>query len=230
MTRRISKRAMLHRLDDLPLSRIHLDDLRSRSAKVMVEGVLCEVDFPRKARDELLSESGIFGYVASIPYAIGDGSMTPGSKAGEYSHSMTRSPSRWPKVMVFDAVTETADQAFLCFQQQHPIGSVISGKVRLVNRRVAILDLGLGLQGRLDKGECLDHTPGIPVKWLSLPSVGDCVDVMVRGYIANSRIVTVSLHSFHLDTDFCAHSAGFRRSFDATNACFRKLPWENQTC
>lgn len=230
MTRRVSKRATLHRLDDFPEVRIHLDNLRSRSAQVMVDGVPCALSFPRKARRELLRESGVYGYVETIPGAIGDGSMPPGTQSGKYARGMRRNHAALPEIKVFDDFTEQADGAFLRYQAAHPVGSIVSGRVKLVNRRVAILDLGLGLQGRLDKGESLDHTPGSPVRWLPLPGIGERVDVMVRGFIKSRRMVTVSLHSFKRDAGFCNQSAGYRRSFNADIACFRKLPWENKPC
>ena len=230
MTRRVSKRAMLHRLDDFPVVRIHLGNLRSSSAQVVVDGVPCALSFPRKARHELLRESGVHGYVETIPDAIGDGTMPPGSQSGDWARGLRRNHAARPTIKVFDDFTEQADGAFLRYQAKHPIGSIVTGQVRLVNRRVAILDLGCGLQGRLDKGESLDHTPGSPVQWLPLPSVGERVDVMVRGFIKSRRMVTVSLHTFQRDAGFCNQSAGYRRSANTEVACFRKLPWENKPC
>jgi len=230
MTRRVSKRTMLHRLDDFPVVRIHLDNLRSSSARVMVDGVPCALSFPRKARRELLRESGVYGYVETIPGAIGDGYMPPGSHSEEETRGMRRKNTALPKIKVFDDFTEQADGAFLRYQAAHPIGTIVAGQVKLVNRTAAILDLGLGMQGRLNKGESLDHTPGSPVQWLRLPGVGERVDVMVRGFIESLRTVTVSLHSFQRDAGFCNQSAGYRRSFNADIACFRKLPWENKPC
>lgn len=226
MTRRVSKRTMLHRLDDFPVVRIHLDNLRSSSARVMVDGIACEVKFPRKARQELLSESGIVGYVETIPYAIGNGYMPPGTKSGAHAREMTRQTAELPRIGIFDAYTERVEQAFNQFRAAHPIGSIVSGKVILVNRQVTILDLGLGLQGRLDTGESLDHTPGSPVEWLPLPRLGECVDVMVRWFIPRMREVSLSLHTFQRDDGFCNYSAGYRRQFNPEGACFRKLPWE----
>lgn len=226
MTRRVSKRTMLHRLDDFPVVRIHLDNLRSSSARVMVDGIACEVKFPRKARQELLRESGVYGNLETIPLAIGNGYMPPGSKSGEYARGMTRHTSDLPRIGIFDDYTEQADRAFNQFRAAHPIGSIVSGKVILVNRQVAILDLGLGLQGRLDTGESLDHTPGSPVEWLPLPDLSECVDVMVRWFIPRIRQVSLSLHTFQRDDGFCNYSAGYRRQFNPEGACFRKLPWE----
>jgi hypothetical protein len=226
MTRRASKRGMLHRLDDFPVVRIHLDNLRSSSARVMVDGIACEVKFQRKARQDLLSESGIVGYVETIPYAIGNGYMPPGTKSGDYARGMSRHTTELPKIGIFDDYTERADRAFNQFRAAHPIGSIVSGKVILVNRQVAILGLGLGLQGRLDTGESLDHTPGSPVDWLPLPRLGECVDVMVRWFIPRIRQVSLSLHTFQRDDGFCNYSSGYRRQFNPEAACFRKLPWE----
>ena len=226
MTRRVSKRTMLHRLDDFPVVRIHLDNLRSSSARVMVDGIACEVKFPRKARQELLRESGVYGNLETIPLPFGNGYMPPGTKSGDYGRGMSRYTTELPKIVIFDDYTEQADRAFNQFRAAHPIGSIVSGQVILVNRQVAILDLGLGLQGRLDTGESLDHTPGSPVKWLPLPSLGECIDVMVRGLIPRIRQVSVSLHTFQRDDGFCNYSAGYRRQFNAEGACFRKLPWE----
>jgi len=228
MTRRVSKRTMLHRLDDFPVVRIHLDNLRSSSARVMVDGIACEVKFPRKARHELLRESGIFGDIKSIPSATGDGYMLPGTQSGHYAWAGMRKTDDLPKIGIFDDYTKSVEQAFNQFRAAHPIGSIVSGHVMLVNRQVAILDLGLGLQGRLDTGESLDHTPGIPVRWLPLPSLGECVDVMVRGFVPRIRQVSVSLHTFARDDGYCNYSAGYRRRFSSDEACFRKLPWEKK--
>lgn len=226
MTRRVSKRTMLHRFDDFPVVRIHLDNLRSSSARVMVDGIACEVKFPRKARQELLSESGIVGYVETIPYVIGNGYMPPGTKSGDHAREMMRQTAELPRISIFDDYTEQAEQAFNQFRATHPVGSIVSGHVMLVNRQVAILDLGLGLQGRLDTGESLDHTPGSPVKWLPLPSLGESVDVMVRGFIPRVRQVSLSLHTFARDDGYCNYSAGYRHQFNVEGACFRKLPWD----
>ena len=230
MTRRVSKRTMLHRLDDFPVVRIHLDNLRSSSARVMVDGIACDVKFPRKARQELLSESGIVGYVKSIPRAIGNGYMPPGTKSGDYARTGTRKTAVLPGIGIFDDYTERVEQAFHQFREAHPIGAIVSGQVLLVNRRVAILDLGFGLQGRLDSGESLDHTPGSKVKWLPLPEMGECLDVMVRGFIPRIRQVNLSLHTFARDDGYCNFSAGYRRRFNSEDACFKKLPWENKRC
>ena len=228
MTRRVSKRTMLHRLDDFPVVRVHLDNLRSSSARVMVDGVACEVKFPRKARQELLNESGIVGYVKSIPRAIGNGYMPPGTKSGDYARTGTRKTAVLPGIGIFDDYTERVEQAFHQFREAHPIGAIVSGQVLLVNRRVAILDLGFGLQGRLDSGESLDYIPGSKVKWLPLPGMGECLDVMVRGFIPRIRQVSVSLHTFARDDDYCNYSAGYRRRFSSDDASFRKLPWQNK--
>lgn len=226
MTRRVSKRAMLRRLDGVEYARVHLDSLRSSCARVVLEGVTCAVNFPRKARHDLLRESGIYGNLAGIPAAIGDGYMPPGCKSDDYARSRLRKNAELPLVKVFDQYTEAKEQALLLFQKQHPVGSIINGRVILVNRRVAILDLGLGIQGRLDVGESLDHTPGSKVQWIPLPIIGDCVDVMVRGFINRIGQVNVSRHTYQREDRYCSYASGYRQHFDSKGACFEKFPWE----
>ena len=230
MTRRVSKRAMLRRLDGVAHARIHLDNVRSSSAHVVLEGVTCAVSFPRKARHELLRESGIYGNLAGIPAAIGDGYMPPGCKSDDYARGRLRKNAELPLVKVFDQYTQAKEQAFLLFQKRYPVGANTNGWVILVNRRVAILDLGLGLQGRLDVGESLDHTPGSPVQWLPLPRMGDCVDVMVRGFFSRIGQVNLSRHTYQREDRYCNYASGYRRHFDSKGACFEKFPWENRLC
>lgn len=230
MTRRVSKRAMLHRLDSIPYARIHLDSLRSSSAHVVVDGIVCEVNFPRKARHVLLRESGVYGNLETIPVAIGDGYIPTGSKSGDYSLRNNGRFGKLPAVKIYDSYSSEVERLFEDFQEKNPIGTILAGQVRLINRRVAILDLGLGQQGQLDKGESLDHTVGSAVRWLPLPSLGECVDVMVRGFITGTRMVNLSMHSFQRDANYCSHSAGYRHGYSADVACFRKLPWENKLC
>lgn len=228
MTRRVSKREMLHRLDSTPYARVHLDSLRCGSARVMVERVTCAVNFPRQARHELMRPNGIYCNLDSIPGAIGDGYMPPGTNSGSFARGMRRSTEALPTVKVYDSFSEHQEQAFERFLRSHPVGSIVAGSVILRNRKVAILDLGLGLgiRGRLDKGGCLDHTAGSPVKWLPLPQLGDRVDVLIRRFIPNMKEVSVTLHSFERDTGFCNQAAGYRSGFNAAHACFTKLPWE----
>lgn len=226
MPRRVSKRAMLRRLDGVAHARIHLDNVRSSSAHIVLEGVTCEVRFPRRARHELLRESGIYGNLAGIPAAICDGYMPPGCKSDDYARGRLRKNAELPLVKVFDQYTESKEQAFLLFQKQHPVDAIINGRVILVNRRVAILDLGLGIQGRLDVGESLDYTPGSKVQWLPLPRMGDCVDVMVRGFIDRINQVSLSMHTYEREDRYCSYASGYRQHFDSKGACFEKFPWE----
>lgn len=230
MTRRVSKREMLHRLDSVPYARIHLDNLRSKSACATVDGVLCEVNFPRKARNELIRESGVYGNVDSIPAAIGNGYMPPGTNPENYARGRRRSQAALPVIKIYDSFSLQQELRFESFQKKHPIGEIINGRIVLVNRRVAILDLGLGQQGRLDCGNSLDYTLGSPIKWLQLPQVGAYVDVLVRGFNQSTQVVDVSLHSFRSDNGFCNQSSGYRSGFKVETACFRELPWEKKPC
>ena len=225
MMRRVSKREMLHRLDSVPYARVHLDSLRSSSARVTLEGVICEVNFPRKARDELMRASGIYGNLASIPAAIGDGYLPPGTKLADYPRAYRRTKVALPTITIFDSYSQERELQFERFQKRHPIGAIISGRVILVNRRVAILDLGLGQQGRLDCGKSLDYTFGRPIKWLPLPSVGQVLDVLIRRFNQSMCVVDLSFHTFRQDTKYCNFSAGYRRNLSTELAGFQKLPW-----
>lgn len=230
MTRRVSKRDMLRRLDGVAYARIHLDNVRSSSAHVVLDGVTCAVNFPRKARHELLRESGIYGNLAGIPAAIGDGYMPPGCKSDDYARGRLRNNAELPLVKVFDQYTQAKEQAFLLFQKRYPVGAITNGRVILVNRRDAILDLGLGLLGRLDAGESLDHTPGSSVKWLSMPKVGEVLDVYVRDYHKGLDTVRLSRHTYQREDRYCNYASGYRQRFDPKGACFEKFPWEKSPC
>ncbi len=226
MTRRVSKRTLLHRLDGISQVRIHLDSLRSSSAHALVDGLACEVRFPRKLRSQLLREGGVFGTLEIISEAIGDGGVPSGRKSVEFVPGLPDKTNQRPRIDVLESFTEAAGRAFMQFQKHYPVGSIIIGKVRRVNRRAAILDLDSGLQGRLDKGQCLDYTPGSPVRWLPLPSAGDCVDVMVRGFNKTNGRVVLSRHSFHQNARFCGFTAGYRSSASAVGAGFERFPWD----
>jgi len=227
MTRRVSKRAMLRRLDSEFPVRIHLHNVRSSSAHVTVDGVTCGMSFPRKARHELLQENGVFGYVQSMPEVIGHGYMPPGTKSGDYARERLRKNAELPLFKVFDAYTESKEQDYLRFKQLHPVGAIVNARVIVVNRRVATLDMGLGLQGRLDVGESLDHTPGSKVQWLPLPRMGDCV---VRGFIDRINQVSLSMHTYKREDRYCNYASGYRQHFDSKGACFEKFPWEKRPC
>jgi hypothetical protein len=226
MVRRVSKREMLHRLDAVPYVRVHLESLRSQSARVTVDGVVCQVNFPRNARPELMRATGVYGNLRAIPVPIGNGYMPRGTKSGQSARRAMRHTDELPTIKIFDNYSAQVGQMFERFKQAHPFGSIVKAFVRRLNRQVAILDLGMGIQGRLEKGECLDFAPGSPVKWLPVPSVGDVVDVMIRDYIDSRRTVSVTLHTFARDTGFCNHAAGYRPRFHADEAGFKRLPWE----
>ena len=226
MTRRVSKRTLLRRLNGISHVRVHLDSLRSSSAHALVDGLACEVSFPRKLRSQFLREGGVFGTLEIISDAFSDGGVPSGRKSVEFVPGLPDKTNQRPRIDVLESFTEAAGRAFMQFQKHYPVGSIVSGKVRRVNSRVAILDLDLGLQGLLDKGQCLDHTPGSPVRWLPLPSVGDCVDVMVRGFNKTNGRVVLSRHSFHQNARFCDFTAGYRYSATAVGDGFERFPWD----
>lgn len=226
MNRRVSKREIRHRFDSIDIVRIHVDDVRSRRALVKIDGVPCQLKFVKRARGEMLRESGVLCYVESIPHAIGDGLQRAGTKSSEYSRKHESNTSPMPVLKTPDEFTFNAELALQRFEKRHPVGSIVSAKVRFATRKLAVLDLGLGLLARLEKGNCLDHEPGAGVKWLALPQQGACVDVFVRGFNKCTAQVMVSLHSYQRDSRFCAFASGYRSTYTSNGACFEKYPWE----
>ena len=226
MNRRVSKREIRHRFDSIDVVRIHVDDVRSRRALVKIDGVQCQLNFVKQARGEMLREQGVLCYVESIPHAIGDGLQRAGTKSSEYSRKHQRNSSATPVLKTPDEFTFNAELALKRFEKGHPVGSIVSAKVRFATSELAVLDLGLGLLARLEKGNCLDYEPGARVKWLALPQPGACVDVFVRGFRRATGEVMVSLHSYQRDDRFCAFASGYRSSYSAKGACFEKYPWE----
>ena len=226
MNRRVSKREIRHRFDSIDIVRVHVDDVRSRSALVKIDGVQCQLKFVKQARGEMLRESGVLCYVESIPHAVGDGVQRSGTTSPDYSRKHKPNSSAMPVLKTPDEFTFNAEFALKRFEQGHPVGSIVSAKVRFATSKLAVLDLGQGQLARLEKGNCLDHEAGAVVKWLALPQQGACVDVFVRGFRRATGEVMVSLHSYQRDEKFCAFASGYRSSYNSKGACFEKYPWE----
>ena len=174
----------------------------------------------------MLRDQGVLCYVESIPHAIGDGLQRAGTKSSGYSRRLRSNSSTMPVLKTPDEFTFNAELALKRFEMRHPVGSIVSAKVRFATSELAVLDLGLGLLARLEKGNCLDHEAGAGVKWLELPQQGACVDVFVRGFNKRTAQIMVSLHSYQRDNRFCAFASGYRSGYNSKGACFEKYPWE----
>jgi hypothetical protein len=115
-------------------------------------------------------------------------------------------------------------QAMARFVRRHKVGDVVSATVQRSKGKAGRVLLEDGVLAHLD--DCLDHEAGQKVEWLTVPNVGQRIQVYVRRIRMQLCRVEVSLHSFTRDSSFNLFNAGYRSSFDGTAAPFALLPWE----
>lgn len=110
------------------------------------------------------------------------------------------------------------------FVRHHKVGDVVSATVIRSKGNEGDVLLEYGVQAHVD--DCLDHETGQKVSWLTVPAVGQRIQVYVRVIRPEQCRVWVSIHSFIRDPRFNLFNAGYRSSFDGTTAAFALLPWE----
>ncbi len=115
-------------------------------------------------------------------------------------------------------------KAFEKFIRSHKEGDVVSATVIGSRAKDGRVLLDCGVKAIVD--DCLDHEAGSKVRWLATPCVGQRIQVYVRVIRRDRHCVAVSIHTFTHDAKFNLFNAGYRSSFDGSQATFALLPWE----
>ncbi len=223
--RRVSFREMRIRLACVDEFRLHPEGLSSRSAYVVIESIGARLTFNPGDRHAVLHESGTDGVLRTVPQPTSDGLFKRGTKPAGGNFPVRTNSDHHPELELID--THNLRQKLRCsaFANEHPVGSIVTGRVVKRAKRSAQLDLGLGLRGRLD--DCLDHDTG-KVVWREVPQKGAIVDAYVRKVNPDACLIWLSLHDFSRDTRFNLYSSGYRSSYDSSGSPFEKLPWEKE--
>ena len=112
------------------------------------------------------------------------------------------------------------------FARRHAVGSLIEAQVLWLRRDKIGLQLADGIRARMPVGDYVDRLPGwTRLEMWRLP-VPERLEVIVRSVRPELRRVTVSLHGYPQDPEYCNAASGYRDGYDARERMFRQLPWD----
>lgn len=220
--KRISKRELRNRFDLIDEVRVHVDSLQSKSARVSVDGVECDFDFPRSVRWQITRPEGVSAQVVSYPNPANAGFFPKGTKP-DPDRFIRKPETRRP---CLNADGQKRSEMMAAFARQHPVGTMVLAKVLFQRSGDVALEFENGVRGRLKLGHCCDHEPFRKVRWLAMPSPGETVEVIVREFNWRAHEVFVSMHKFRKDDRYCTYAAGFRGGYNIEDSPFERLPWE----
>jgi hypothetical protein len=203
--------------------RVHPEQLRRQSTLVNVNGITCSLKFDKGQSPEAINEGGQLVTVHYVRSPDGDGSYQRGFRMAIMDARAGLTGNR-PILKISEPKQSPADVAFDAFVKNHPVGSIVTGKLKTFGGTHLKVDLGHGISGQLD--EWLDHTSGERSRTLDLPALGVLVDFYVRTINPVRHMIYLSLHTFSRDTRFNQFNSGYRSRYDSTGAPFEKLPWE----
>lgn len=222
--KRVSKREMRNKFSLMREVRVHVDSLEQWNARVVIDGIACDLMFDRKARWEIARPEGVPARVIHYPEPENDGQFLRGTRPERplRSRGVRRTPR--PLCEASGRFSQQLREAGATFAARYPVGSLVSARVIRTTRDGVVVELPGGLRARLLRRACLDKGPGGKWRLLREPYVGEKIEVVVRAVEPQRGAVLVSWHNYWRDSRYCAVDVGYRRVYRIEDSLFRRLP------
>ena len=226
--KRTSKRQMRMNFSPDDERRVAIDAIDPGSDAVTIDGMTCWLRVRRDAIRHAANPGSLRARVVSVPEAEGDGWLPKGHREEKDGIlAWVRQRNRRPVCLELAGSRRQADiEGFAEFSRRHPVGSLVEAEVLWLRRDKIGLRLAPGIETRMSAGDYVDRLPGWTRGELWRLPIPDRLEVIVRRVWPERQNVTVSLHGYMQDPQYCNAAAGYRRQYGAREGMFRQLPWD----